>query len=202
MLQNFFVAFAFSFLGSIPPGTLNLTVLQLGLDKKISIAWRFAFAASIIEYPYAWIAVKFDHYITSSPLVVDNFKLLTAAIMILLGLLNLWSAQRPTPLVKRFQDSGLRKGLVLGILNPLAIPFWIGITAYLNVQGWVKLSSTSGLHGYLLGVFLGSFALFLSLAYLAKRLSGMLQSNSKVKLIPGLTLVLLGVYAFIDYIMH
>jgi threonine/homoserine/homoserine lactone efflux protein len=201
MAQNFFVAFVFSFLGSIPPGTINLTVLQLGLDKKIKIAWRFAFAAAIIEYPYAWIAVKFDLYITSSPLIVNNFKLLSAAVMLLLGILNLWSAQRPTPIVKRFQNSGLRKGVVLGILNPLAIPFWIGIAAYLSAQRWVDLSSKSGLHSYLLGVFLGSFVLLLCLAYLAKRLSSMLQSQSKIKLLPGLTLVLLGIYALIDYFL-
>lgn len=201
MLQNFFVAFVFSFLGSIPPGTINLTTLQLGLEKKINIAWRFAFAAAIMEYPYAWIAVEFNHYIVSQPIIISNFKLLSALVMLLLGALNLWSAYKATPIVKRFQDSGIRKGLVLGILNPLAIPFWIGITAYLTAHGWISFSSPTGLHGYLSGVFLGAFCLLLSLAYLAKRLSSMLESQSKIKLIPGLTLVLLGASALIEYLL-
>ena len=48
-LQVFFVGLVFSFLGSIPPGTLNLCVLQLGLEKKVGAALRFALAVSIIE---------------------------------------------------------------------------------------------------------------------------------------------------------
>ena len=201
ILQNFLVAFAFSFLGSIPPGTINLTVLQLGLDEKIKIALRFSFAAAIIEYPYAWIAVKFSDYITSSTAITGNFKLLTAVIMILLGMLNLWSVRKPTPLVKKFQESGLRRGLVLGILNPMAIPFWLAITAYLTLQGWVNVTTTSGLHGYLFGVFLGAFVFLFTLTHLAKYLSRMLQSQSLIKIIPGLTLVMLGLYALIDYFL-
>jgi threonine/homoserine/homoserine lactone efflux protein len=199
VLQSFVIAFAFSFLGSIPPGTISLSVLQLGLDKKINIAWRFAFTASIIEYPYGWLAVKFNHYITSSPVILDNFKLLSAVVMIFLGILNLWSSQKPTAFVKRFQDSGFRKGLILGILNPLAIPFWIGITAYLSAQGWIDLSNSKNLHGYLIGVFLGAFTLLMALAYLSKRISTLFQSQPNIKLIPGLTLVLLGAYGLIDY---
>ena len=71
MLQNFLFAFLFSFLGSIPPGTLNLTVLQLGIERKINIALRFAIAAALIEYPYAWLAVAFEGFITSSPVILS-----------------------------------------------------------------------------------------------------------------------------------
>ena len=203
MLLNFVMAFTFSFVGSIPPGTLNLTVLRLGLDNKIKVAWRFAFAASIIEYPYAWIALKFNQFIISSPFILDNLKLLSGIVMLLLGVLNLWSARKPTTFVNRFEDSGLRKGIVLGILNPLAIPFWIGITAFLTAQGWIDLTTTPRVHGYLAGVFLGAFALLIALAYLARRLSVTFQSSSsKLKLIPGLTLVLLGLVGLLDYILH
>src|SRR5882757_2118763 len=138
-IQVFFVGVVFSFLGSIPPGTLNVCVLQLGLEKKISAALRFALAVSIIEYPYTWIAVQFEYWITSSPAVIDNFQLLTAVVMTIIGGLNIWSAQRPTNLTTKFSESGFRRGLVLSILNPMAIPFWIGITAYLKAQGWIDL---------------------------------------------------------------
>ena len=75
MLQAFLMAFVFSFLGSIPPGTLNLTMVRLGLEHKMTIAWRFALAAALIEYPYAWLALLFEDWITSSPAVIQNFKL-------------------------------------------------------------------------------------------------------------------------------
>ncbi|HTL08581.1 MAG TPA: hypothetical protein VL307_10005, partial [Chitinophagaceae bacterium] len=60
--MNFFFSFFFSFTGSLTPGTINLSSVQLGLDKKPHIAWRLALAAAMVEYMYAWVAVKFEAY--------------------------------------------------------------------------------------------------------------------------------------------
>jgi threonine/homoserine/homoserine lactone efflux protein len=200
ILQVFIIGAVFSFLGSIPPGTLNLCVLQLGLEKKIGAALRFALAVSIIEYPYTWIGVQFEYWITSSPAVIQNFELLTAIVMTLMGLLNIWSAQKPTDFTKRFNESGFRRGIILSILNPMAIPFWIGITAYLKAQGWIDLSSTLKLHSYILGTSVGAMVLLTLFTYLARSLSGYITNNKLVKLIPGFTLLALGVYAFARYL--
>jgi threonine/homoserine/homoserine lactone efflux protein len=198
-LLTFFIAFFFSFIGTIPPGTLNLTVIQLGLDHRISTAWRFAFAGALIEYIYAWIAVEFENLITSSPVITENFQLITAAVMITLGIATLWTSQKPSALSGRFGASGFRRGIVLGILNPMALPFWVAMTAYIKSQGWVDLSTTLELHSYLLGVALGGVALMMILAYLAKKVVAHFQENKLLKKIPGITLLALGVYAIIQY---
>ncbi|MEI9919234.1 MAG: LysE family transporter [Bacteroidota bacterium] len=199
-IQVFLVGLVFSFLGSIPPGTLNICVLQLGLQKKIGAALRFALAVSIIEYPYTWIGVQFEYWITSSPAVIENFELLTAIVMTIIGVLNIWSAQKPTEFANRFNESGFRRGIILSILNPMAIPFWIGITAYLKAQGWIDLSSTAKLHLYILGTSVGAMLLLTLYTYLAGRLSQYVTGNKWVKLIPGVTLLSLGVYAFVRYL--
>jgi threonine/homoserine/homoserine lactone efflux protein len=195
-LQVFLVGLVFSFLGSIPPGTLNLCVLQLGLEKKISVALRFALAVSIVEYPYAWIGVEFEYWITSSPWVVRNFQLITALVMTAMGVLNIWSARNPTSFSVKFNASGFRRGIVLSILNPMAIPFWIGITAYLKSQRWIDLSTTGLLHTYVLGTSIGAMALLTLYTFLANRLSVYIQNSRVVQLVPGITLLLLGMYAF------
>jgi threonine/homoserine/homoserine lactone efflux protein len=198
-LLTFFIAFFFSFIGTIPPGTLNLTVIQLGLDQRITTAWRFTFAGAIIEYIYAWIAVEFESLITSSPVVTENFQLITAVVMITLGVATLWSSQKSSPMSDRFHASGFRRGLLLGILNPLALPFWVAMTAYIRSQHWIDLSTNLELHSYLLGVALGGVALMMILAYLAKKVVSHFQHNSWLKKIPGITLLLLGFYAIIQY---
>jgi threonine/homoserine/homoserine lactone efflux protein len=200
-LQVFLVGAIFSFLGSVPPGTLNVCVLQLGLEKKIGTALRFALAVSIIEYPYTWIGVKFEHWITSTPAIVENFQLITAVVMTIIGVINIWSAQKPTEFTTKFNESGFRRGLVLSILNPMAIPFWIAITAYLKAQGWIDLSSTSKLHLYVFGTSVGAMALLTTYTYLAHRLSGYVTGSKLVKLIPGITLLALGLYAFVRYLL-
>lgn len=199
-LQVFVVGLIFSFLGSVPPGTLNLCVLQLGLERKIGAALRFALAVSIVEYPYSWIAIQFEYWISSSPVVTDNFQLITAVVMTVLGLFMLWSARKPSNFSVRFNESGFRRGLILSVLNPMAIPFWIGVTAYLKAQGWIDLSTTGLLHSYILGTSVGAMLLLTSFTFMAIRLAPYVQQSRIVKILPALMLLLLGLYAFTKYL--
>lgn len=201
IVQVFLIGVVLSFIGSIPPGTLNLAVLQLGLEHKVKTAMRFAFAVALIEYPYAWIAVVFEDWITASPVVVDNFQLITATVMILIGVFSIWSARKPTEFSVRFNESGFRRGLILSILNPMAIPFWVAYTAFLKSQGWIDLSTPGLVHSYVLGTSVGVMILLTLFAVLAQKLSGYVKDNRIVKLVPGITLLILGIYAFILYLM-
>jgi threonine/homoserine/homoserine lactone efflux protein len=198
-LQAFLMGCIFSFLGSVPPGTLNICVLQLGLDGKIKTALRFALAVAIIEYPYTWIATRFENWVTSNPMVVSNFRLITAIVMTTLGFITLLSGRNSSKVQSRFYESGFRRGLVLSILNPMAIPFWIGITAYLKAQGWINISTPLKEHSYIFGTSVGVLALLVLFTFLAKRLSTVIQQNRMVKLAPGITLIVLGLYAFARY---
>lgn len=199
-LKVFLMGFIFSFVGSIPPGTLNLTVLQLSLEKKIGIAFRFALAVSIIEYPYAWIGVHFQYLISSSPVVVENFQLIAAIVMTALGIYNLWPTRTPTGFAKKFNESGFRRGIVLSILNPMAIPYWMGFTAYLKAQGWIDLATPGLLHSYVLGTAIGAMALLTLLVSFAQRLAPYVQGSRWIKIIPGLLMLGLGMYAFWKYL--
>ena len=199
LLLVFFIAFAFSFIGSIPPGTLNLTIIQLGLEHRIAIAWRFAIATALIEYPYAWLAIEFESLITSSPAIIENIQLIAALVMVMLGVVNVWAAKKQGRFYQRFNDSGFRRGIILGVLNPMALPFWIGVTAYLKSQQWITLSSWEEKHCYLAGVSLGALTLFMTLAYLAKRVISQFQHNTLLKKIPGIILLALGIYGLLDY---
>jgi threonine/homoserine/homoserine lactone efflux protein len=198
---TFFVAFFFSFIGTIPPGTINLSIIQMGLEHRVSAAWRFALAASIIEYFYAWIAVEFEELITSSPAVTENFELIGAVVMLTLGAVSLYTTKRPSPVISRFDHSGIRKGIILGILNPLALPFWVAMTAYIKSQRWISLSTDLELHSYLFGVALGGLALLMIVFYLARKVVSYFRDNTFLKKIPGLTLLILGVYALINYLL-
>lgn len=199
LVQVFIIGVVFSFLGSIPPGTLNLAVLQLGMEHKIKTALRFSLAVAIIEYPYAWIAVVFEDWITSSPIVVDNFQLITAIVMTAIGAFSIWSARKPSEFSVRFNESGFRRGLILSILNPMAIPFWVAYTAFLKSQGWIDLSTSWLVHSYVFGTSVGVMILLVLFTFLAQKLASYVKDNRVVKLIPGVTLLVLGLYAFGKY---
>ena len=200
-LYVFFLGFIFSFIGSIPPGTLNVSILQMALQGKARIATRFAIAVAIIEYPYAWIGVQFEYWLTSSPMVVDNFQLIAAIVMSGLGIFNLLPAKQPTGFAKKFSESGFRRGLALSILNPMAIPYWMGFTAYMKAQGWISLSTTGLLHSYVFGTSVGALALLILVISFAQRLAPHVSESKWIKIIPGLVLLALGAYAFVKYFL-
>jgi threonine/homoserine/homoserine lactone efflux protein len=199
---SFFISFFFSFTGSLTPGTINLSAVQLGLDKKPRIAWRLATAAAIMEYMYAWLAVKFESLITSSPFVIKNFQLIAAFVMLTLGLLTLRAATKPTAFTSRLNNSGFLKGLVLGILNPLSMPYWLGVIAYLKSQHWLDLSTNFQLHSFLAGVSAGVFTLLVSAAYLAERVVVLIQHKAELlKKMPGYLMITLGVFALLRWLL-
>mgnify|MGYP006210070789 CR=1 FL=1 len=201
IVQAFLVGLVFSFVGSIPPGTLNILVLQLGLENKIRIALRFALAVAIVEYPYAWIAVVFEDWITSSPLVLQNFQLTGATVMTTIGVFSIWSARKPSQFSVRFQESGFRRGLILSILNPQAIPFWIAITAYLKMEGWIDLSTSLRVHSYVLGTSVGVMILLTILAVMARKLSSTFLHSKILRMLPGFILLLLGLVGLFKYFL-
>ena len=198
-LVNFSLSFFFSFTGSLSPGTVNLSCIQLGLEHKARLAWRFALAAAMVEYGYAFLAVTFEKLITSSPLIIRNFHLLAAIVMLTLGILTIRSVTAPSNFSQRLQNSGFRKGLMLGILNPLAMPFWIGIVAYLKSVHWVELTTPLKLHAFLLGVSAGVFTLLVLAAYLATRALRFFKENTTIRKIPGYLMLVLGTYALVRY---
>jgi threonine/homoserine/homoserine lactone efflux protein len=199
-LQVFLAGTIFSFIGSIPPGTLNITVLQLGLEKKKNIALRFALAVAIVEYPYAWIAVAFEGWLTSSPVIIENFQLITAILMTAFGIFTIWGARKPSNLSVKFNESGFRRGIILSLLNPMAIPYWMGATAYFKAQGWIDLSTNGLIHSYVFGTSVGAMLLLTLFVFMATRLAPHVQQNIFIKMLPGIIMLALGIYAFVKYL--
>ena len=201
-LQNLILGFFFSFIGSIPPGTINLSVIQLGLRKNIAAALRMGFAAALVEFVYAAIAIKFQIYISSNPTIKNNFILISAAVLILLGLMNLVSVKMKKTGRKNklaaISASGFRKGVLISMANPLAMPFWIGVTAYLQSNAWIDFSNTP-IWSYVCGISFGTLAVLSLLSIIAFKTGRFIEPDNKlIKIIPGIVLLSLGLYSMMN----
>jgi threonine/homoserine/homoserine lactone efflux protein len=119
--------------------------------------------------------------------------------MIALGVINLLPTLRKTSEKPDLSQSGFRKGLLIGILNPLAIPYWLAITAFLRSEALVTDLDGFALHAYLGGVFLGAFALLAILILLSQKLISSLSSVSLLKKLPGIILLVLGLISLFRY---
>lgn len=168
-----------SFLGSIPLGSLNLTALQIYIYNQFKQVVYFALAASLVEFFYSYFAIRGELLLSQYPFINQIFSYITIAAFLILGVINLSSKEKPisiqslhalnsvfVPLDFRF----IRKGFVLSILNPQAIPFWLVLSNFLEGQDLVKFYSIADTLYYTSGVAVGTFFCLLAFAVFAGRI--------------------------------
>jgi len=194
LLSIFFIGLLFSFLGSIPPGTINITTVQYAVSNKKQAAISFALAAALTEYLYAGIAVRFQMYLSESIFISAYFQIISGTVLILLGIVNLTKQKLPNSQAEIGEKrNAFKKGVLISLANPMAIPFWLAITVYLQNMGWLNLSDTNYFI-YLAGISSGTFLLLLLLAQLGSRFSFIRTNKFILYRIPGLTFMFMGIY--------
>lgn len=175
-MLNFLIAFAVSFLGSIPLGSLNLTVLQIYLNHHFRSVVYFSFAAGLVEFFYSYVAVRGEVFLLENPNLNQVFSYITIVIFFFLGFINLLS--KPKPVSSRTLDAlnvifepndfrFFRKGLILSILNPQAIPFWLVLSNFLGKRGLVQFNSIADTFYYTLGVAFGTSVCLIVFVFVA-----------------------------------
>jgi len=194
----FGVAFFFSFIGSIPPGGINISTLQYAIEKRLRAAYSFAAAAALTEYLYAAIAVRFQIYLTENADISQYFQIISGSVLILLGIINL--SKKPTeskPTQIGEKRNAFKKGIILSLTNPLAIPFWLMVTAYVQSMGWVALTDQN-FWIYVAGVSAGTFALLVSVIHLGARFASIQGNTFLIYRVPGLIFIGMGIWSFIS----
>jgi len=154
IIQTLIVAFIISYIGSIPPGTINVSVMQLAILGKKRAAVFFAFAACAVEFVYAGITVQFRIFLNNNEEIADYFRIITSIALIGLGLWNIFSKSTASSVkvdTRITGRHGFLRGLILGFLNPMTIPFWLAITTYLENDGLINVQGY-GYWVYLIGL--------------------------------------------------
>jgi len=196
IFQTFLVAFVVSYIGSIPPGTINVSVMQLSILGKRRAALFFALSASAVEFVYAGITVQFHIFLNNNAVISDYFRVITSIALITLGLWNIFSKSKASSIkvdTKVTGRHGFLRGLILGLLNPMTIPFWLAITTYLENDHLIDVQDL-GFWSYLLGLSLGTFFLLLTVNILGRRFYKIADNPFLVHKVPGILLLSLGVY--------
>lgn len=203
-LQVLLIAFLVSYLGSIPPGTINITSMQLSVQGLKRPAFFFALAASLTEFVYAGVTVRFQIFLSERPAFTENFQLITALAMIVLGIANLFNKTNTKALIDKAQGmrgrNGFKRGVILGVVNPLTIPFWLAVTAYLQTHQLIKLAGVN-FWIYLVGISTGTFCLLLTVNVLGQKFTNIADNQFLVHKLPGLIFIGLGLYNLVDWLL-
>jgi len=201
-LQTLIVAFVVSYIGSIPPGTINVSVMQLAMQKRRRAAIFLALAASAVEFVYAGFTVQFHILLTSNPTLATYFKIITSVALIGLGLWNIFAKMTSESVIVKGEKGrhGFLRGILLGIFNPMTIPFWLAITTYLENDGLVSVDGAC-FWMYLVGLTAGTFCLLLTVNALGSQFTRIADNKFLVHKVPGLILLGIGTYFLLKLVL-
>lgn len=172
---SFTAGFIASFLGTLPFGPINLSVVDTTIKKNLQAGLWFALAAAIVEIGQSFVAIHCSMFITdflkSSPWLSIGIALL----FIVLGILFFFkkSIQNNDPAKKKKGNSFIR-GILISIVNIQAIPFWIFVLTYLDTVQMIHLDTGQQLNFillFLVGVALGKFLALLLFGVLSEAIS-------------------------------
>jgi len=166
----FVIATVASFIGSLQAGLVNTAVLAHTIQRGRDAGRRMAIGGALPELLYAALAFQFATWAVQwMGLDHSGIAVLVGSLLIVIGLYFafLFKPRFDMETVP-IKASGVRKGLVLGLLNPQLILFWCGvrlsITSFgITGRGLVELVAFS------LGAFTGAIILLFQLVKLGRK---------------------------------
>ncbi len=179
LLLEFLIGVALNAMGYIPPGNINLTLARLTINRGMRQAWGFILAFSCVEVFFTFGMMRFARWVSSDvdieaikvgtfklSFLVDVFMIVLLLVMATLAWKNRDKVHQPKAQEESRRGSVIY-GLVLGVLNPVQIPFWLFFGNYIILHEWVTTDYLS-LVIFSIGSGAGSALALYAYAYFAK----------------------------------
>ncbi len=154
----FFIGFIASFIGSLPIGMLNMTVMEISFSKSLKQGVLFSAGAAFTEFFQAIIAIKFSSWFLENPTVEMMIKLSVIPVLLFFGVVHLRKKLNSSTLKenKTGSYSGFSKGMFLSGINPISIPFWVFYAVWFQSMGWISFETFPAVM-FVIGITLGTF---------------------------------------------
>lgn len=137
-IQIFYWGMLISFLGSLPPGMMNIAATQISGKQGTGAAMIYATGSMVAEVIIVRIALSGMSWLTRRQKFFRFLEWITAGLLIVFSIACFIAANSmqdfpvilPGLLLPPFLS-----GVVLSVINPLHIPFWLGWSAVLISKG-------------------------------------------------------------------
>jgi threonine/homoserine/homoserine lactone efflux protein len=168
LLLNFVSGAVVSFLGSLPIGILNVTIVKLSLQHGAKQALYFALACAWVEMGYSLLAVQLTTTLVRLEAYRFPLHLLSISVLFIAGIYYLQHKPVVGAGKKQKLSGAFYQGVVLSLINIVAVPFWLFYTVVLQNYEWVAIGTALQITWYVAGIALGTFLGLLSFAALAR----------------------------------
>jgi len=163
---TFFIGVIANAIGYIPPGNINLTVVQLTINRGMKQAMMFIIAFSSVEFFFTYFIMHAAKWLSSEVRLDTIIDWIMVVLFGVLGTIT-WINRKKPPETNYSDRESIRYGILLGFLNPMQVPFWMITGTYLITHQWIedgKLALVIFSIGAAGGAFLGLYLY----AYFAK----------------------------------
>jgi threonine/homoserine/homoserine lactone efflux protein len=137
LFLTFFLGIICNAIGYIPPGNINLTAVQITLNKGIKQAYYFILAFSSVEVLFTFGVMRFVQWLSNTINLSQYIDMAMIVVFLVLGIIT-WRSRKEMPSTDRSKKDSIRYGLLLGAVNPMQIPFWLFVGTYLMSHDWVQ----------------------------------------------------------------
>lgn len=196
-LTIFFWGFAISFLGTLPIGTLNITVANYAIQQQYYQAFKFGIAAVGVEVIIVKLITLALLKLSSFQPFIKFFKAISIIILLGFAFISLhaaWQQNKFTVTVGILDKKPFLYGIILSLINPLHIPFWMGWTTILQTKKILQ-PSTIAYNIYVAAIGIGTLFAFLLYSIISSQLVVFLNNYQFVlNWIVGLSLLSIAVW--------
>ena len=142
LFLTLFLGVVLNLVGYIPPGNINLTVVQITITRGIRQALYFITAFSAVEVLFTFGVMRFVQWLSSE---VDLGNIIDVVMVVMFGVLGVitWRSRKEMPKADYSKKDSIRYGLLLGVVNPMQIPYWLFVGSYLISKEWIDIGYLS-----------------------------------------------------------
>jgi threonine/homoserine/homoserine lactone efflux protein len=166
--QHLWIGFSSSFVGALPLGVLNMTVLKFSLADQPRKALEFSIGAVLIEFFQVFITLLGLNILLSIPYLKEVLGVISIPILVYLAISNL-KATAHTNESEGGRHRAFIRGVLLSLANVLIYPFWILWGSVFIQNGWLS-SNTGAYFVFSLGASAGAMGAYLVFIVLGKLL--------------------------------
>ena len=178
---SFFVATIISFAGSLQPGLINMGVLYVGYNRSRNAAIKMAIGGVLPEIIYSAIALFLYLKSAEFSFVKVILNIIFIPLLFFAGIYLLRKKEKSENLLGQ-DDHNFKNGFMIGMLNPLLIPFWIIWINQVVEHGFLKLDNLNTQMAFVIGAAVGAFLLLIFVAFVTVKYKDQLERILKGKI--------------------
>ena len=175
---TFILGLIANFIGYIPPGNINLTLVQIAVNRGQKQALQFITAFSIVEFFFTLFIMHAAKWLAQQAQLDTAIDFVMIALFGTLAVIT-WMHRNKPPKTKYSNYASIRYGIMLGFLNPMQIPFWMITGTYLITHEWI-LDGWFALVIFSIGSAAGSFLCLYAYAKFAQYIQNRYALSNRV----------------------